>query len=305
MFGTAEFSAPEVVTFDEIGFYTDMWSVGVICYVLWVYKSVIDRLQSIAACCPILSPQCNLITKVFSIFFVLVDYLLQFKAKFIALVDNECKFSFACLFRESFLFSSSTQSFDQKILRRVFIFRFYQRSAHIEVQRSDSVAGKVQKLTPSFYTLLTTKALTQRLEQTDFPTLPLCSLSGLSPFVGADDFETMTNVSLAKYSFDYAPFDEISSEAKDFVEKLLMKEPSKRLTGKRDHLTSLLSEFSHRAIKNKCENGKAWGNTFLAAKNALAHEWLHCTKGNSEREITLSLTKTKLKRYVILRRWVW
>lgn len=80
----------------------------------------------------------------------------------------------------------------------------------------------------------------------------------------------MTNVSLGKYSFDYTPFDDISSQAKDFVENLLMKEPSKRLT----------------------------------AKNALSHEWLHCTKGNSEREITLSLTKTKLKRYVILRRFV-
>jgi len=95
------------------------------------------------------------------------------------------------------------------------------------------------------------------------------SLSGLSPFVGHDDFETMTNVSLAKYSFDYAPFDDISSQAKDFVEKLLVKEPTKRLT----------------------------------AKNALNHEWLNCMKGNSEREVALSLTKTKLKRYVILRRW--
>lgn len=95
-------------------------------------------------------------------------------------------------------------------------------------------------------------------------------MSGLSPFVGADDYETMTNVSLAKYSFDYTSFDDISSQAKDFVENLLMKEPAKRLT----------------------------------AKNALNHEWLHCTKGNSEREITLSLTKTKLKRYVILRRFV-
>lgn len=80
----------------------------------------------------------------------------------------------------------------------------------------------------------------------------------------------MTNVSLAKFSFDYAPFDEISSEAKDFVEKLLVKEPAKR----------------------------------LSAINALSHPWLHCTKGNSEREIALSLTKTKLKRYVILRRLV-
>lgn len=36
MFGTAEFSAPEIVAFEDIGFYTDMWSIGVICYVLWV-----------------------------------------------------------------------------------------------------------------------------------------------------------------------------------------------------------------------------------------------------------------------------
>jgi myosin-light-chain kinase len=34
MFGTPEFAAPEVINFDEIYFYTDMWSVGVICYVL-------------------------------------------------------------------------------------------------------------------------------------------------------------------------------------------------------------------------------------------------------------------------------
>lgn len=34
LFGTPEFVAPEVVNFDTIGFGTDMWSVGVICYVL-------------------------------------------------------------------------------------------------------------------------------------------------------------------------------------------------------------------------------------------------------------------------------
>lgn len=34
LFGTPEFVAPEIVNFDRIGFYTDMWSVGVICYVL-------------------------------------------------------------------------------------------------------------------------------------------------------------------------------------------------------------------------------------------------------------------------------
>lgn len=81
----------------------------------------------------------------------------------------------------------------------------------------------------------------------------------------------MTNVSFAKYSFDYAPFEEISDIAKDFIEKLLVKEPSKR----------------------------------LKAKNAIKHPWLQnldSLSHNSTNEPPLSLTKKKLKRYVILRR---
>ncbi len=31
---TAEFAAPEVVDHDAVGFYTDMWAVGVLAYVL-------------------------------------------------------------------------------------------------------------------------------------------------------------------------------------------------------------------------------------------------------------------------------
>lgn len=34
MFGTPEFVAPEVVNYDQISYPTDMWSVGVICYIL-------------------------------------------------------------------------------------------------------------------------------------------------------------------------------------------------------------------------------------------------------------------------------
>ena len=33
---TAEFAAPEVVAHDNVGFYTDMWAVGVLSYVLFV-----------------------------------------------------------------------------------------------------------------------------------------------------------------------------------------------------------------------------------------------------------------------------
>lgn len=32
--GTAEFAAPEIVEREPVGFYTDMWAVGVLSYVL-------------------------------------------------------------------------------------------------------------------------------------------------------------------------------------------------------------------------------------------------------------------------------
>lgn len=34
LFGTPEFIAPEIINYEPIGTLTDMWSVGVICYVL-------------------------------------------------------------------------------------------------------------------------------------------------------------------------------------------------------------------------------------------------------------------------------
>jgi len=40
MFGTPEFVAPEVINFESISFATDMWSVGVIAYLLSVSLSL-------------------------------------------------------------------------------------------------------------------------------------------------------------------------------------------------------------------------------------------------------------------------
>lgn len=34
LFGTPEFIPPEIINYEPIGFESDMWSVGVICYVL-------------------------------------------------------------------------------------------------------------------------------------------------------------------------------------------------------------------------------------------------------------------------------
>ncbi|XP_023213564.1 myosin light chain kinase, smooth muscle-like [Centruroides sculpturatus] len=90
-------------------------------------------------------------------------------------------------------------------------------------------------------------------------------LSGLSPFMGDNDAETMANVTRAVYDFDDESFDKISDEAKDFIEKLLVKELEERLT----------------------------------AAQCLEHPWLRRDKKKEEK----TLDKKKLRRFVIRRRW--
>ena len=51
-----------------------------------------------------------------------------------------------------------------------------------------------------------------------------CRLSGLSPFMGDTDVETMANVTIAKYDFDHEAFADISEDAKDFIRCLLVKD---------------------------------------------------------------------------------
>ncbi|KAL1460185.1 hypothetical protein WDU94_012121 [Cyamophila willieti] len=55
-------------------------------------------------------------------------------------------------------------------------------------------------------------------------------LSGLSPFMGETDVQTMANVTIANYDFDDECFNEISEDAKDFIRKLLLKDITARMT---------------------------------------------------------------------------
>lgn len=41
MQGTPEFVAPEVINYEPVSHAADMWSIGVICYILWVQCSQI------------------------------------------------------------------------------------------------------------------------------------------------------------------------------------------------------------------------------------------------------------------------
>ena len=51
---------------------------------------------------------------------------------------------------------------------------------------------------------------------------PVHRLTGLSPFMGDNDGETLINVTKVDYDFDYDEFVDISEEAKDVIEKLLL-----------------------------------------------------------------------------------
>lgn len=54
---------------------------------------------------------------------------------------------------------------------------------------------------------------------------PPCSLSGASPFLGETKQETLTNISAVNYDFDEEYFSSTSELAKDFIRRLLVKDP--------------------------------------------------------------------------------
>ncbi|XP_027522097.1 myosin light chain kinase family member 4 isoform X2 [Corapipo altera] len=55
-------------------------------------------------------------------------------------------------------------------------------------------------------------------------------LSGLSPFLGDDDNETLNNILACNWDFEEEEFRSVSDEAKDFISKLLIKEKCWRLS---------------------------------------------------------------------------
>ena len=55
-------------------------------------------------------------------------------------------------------------------------------------------------------------------------------LSGLSPFAGATDIDTLKNVKACRWEFDEEAFINVSEEGKEFITRLLTKQKEKRMT---------------------------------------------------------------------------
>ncbi|XP_061465054.1 myosin light chain kinase, smooth muscle isoform X1 [Rhineura floridana] len=91
-------------------------------------------------------------------------------------------------------------------------------------------------------------------------------VSGLSPFMGDNDNETLANVTSATWDFDDEAFDEISDDAKDFISNLLKKDMKDRLD----------------------------------CTQCLQHPWLQKDTKNMEAK---KLSKDRMKKYMARRKW--
>uniref|UniRef100_A0A8C9JMN6 Myosin light chain kinase 2, skeletal/cardiac muscle n=1 Tax=Panthera tigris altaica TaxID=74533 RepID=A0A8C9JMN6_PANTA len=94
-------------------------------------------------------------------------------------------------------------------------------------------------------------------------------LSGLSPFLGDDDTETLNNVLSANWYFDEETFEAVSDEAKDFVSNLIVKDQRAR----------------------------------MSAAQCLAHPWLNNLAEKAKRCNRRLKSQILLKKYLMKRRW--
>ncbi|XP_053104791.1 myosin light chain kinase 2, skeletal/cardiac muscle isoform X2 [Hemicordylus capensis] len=94
-------------------------------------------------------------------------------------------------------------------------------------------------------------------------------LSGLSPFLGDNDTETLNNVLAASWYFDDEAFEGISEEARDFVSNLIIKNKSGR----------------------------------MSAAQCLQHPWLNNLADKAKRVNRRLKSQVLLRKYVMRRRW--
>uniref|UniRef100_A0ABM5ETW0 Myosin light chain kinase 3 isoform X1 n=1 Tax=Pogona vitticeps TaxID=103695 RepID=A0ABM5ETW0_9SAUR len=94
-------------------------------------------------------------------------------------------------------------------------------------------------------------------------------ISGLSPFLGESDAETMNYIVNCNWDFDAEAFEQVSQEAKDFVSRLLIKEKSGR----------------------------------MSAANCLKHEWLMDLPAKAQKSRARLKSQLLLRRYMAQRKW--
>lgn len=133
-------------------------------------------------------------------------------------------------------------------------------------------------------------------------------ISGLSPFMGETDIETMANVTIAKYDFEDDSFRNVSPECLNFISKLLVKDLVNRMTASQCLQHKWLEKRSKPSPKNKTKSTNVKTTKLKDAKSLLitppkdsAH--LEASKAEACGDLTeeLEATKENLKNFI--ERW--
>uniref|UniRef100_A0A670YN88 Protein kinase domain-containing protein n=1 Tax=Pseudonaja textilis TaxID=8673 RepID=A0A670YN88_PSETE len=90
-----------------------------------------------------------------------------------------------------------------------------------------SLCGTPQYIAPE---VINYEALSTATDMWSIGVITYILLSGMSPFQGETDEETLSNVVSGNYEFEAKYFSQTSEMAKDFIQKLLLKEPRDRMT---------------------------------------------------------------------------
>ncbi|XP_066508902.1 death-associated protein kinase 2-like [Hoplias malabaricus] len=124
-------------------------------------------------------------------------------------------------------------------------------------------------------------------------------LSGMSPFQGESDEETLRNIADMKYEFEEQYFSQTSNMAKDFIEKLLVKDPGERMTAEECLLHPWIKPLTRKQAANRSRSSinmknfkkfnarRKWRMSYnmVWACNRLCRLQLLCKKDKEDEEL--------------------
>ncbi|XP_075961817.1 death-associated protein kinase 2 isoform X1 [Anarhichas minor] len=111
-----------------------------------------------------------------------------------------------------------------------------------------STSGTPQYIAPE---VINSEPLSTAADMWSVAVITYILLSGLSPFQGETDEETLTNISVMNYAFPVQYFSMTSSMAKDFIQKLLVKIPSERMTAEDCLLHPWIKPITRKQVANR------------------------------------------------------
>ncbi|KAM6904305.1 death-associated protein kinase 2 isoform 1-T1 [Lycodopsis pacificus] len=111
-----------------------------------------------------------------------------------------------------------------------------------------STSGTPQYIAPE---VINSEPLSTAADMWSIAVITYILLSGLSPFQGETDEETLTNISVMNYAFPVQYFSMTSSMAKDFIQKLLVKIPSERMTAEDCLLHPWIKPVTRKQVANR------------------------------------------------------